>query len=323
MRASNGVGREAVKLVHARTAGVVATLLAGCFGSPAIAPERLSGAGSWMDPSANRTALLYVADWGADAVYVYSYPAARRKGMLTGFKRVEGLCADRMGNVWVVDSLASTLYEYAHGGTHPIATLSDPKDEHPWTCSVNPKNGDLAVANIRRGSDAPGSLSVFTGAQGKPRTYLDPNISAMISVSYDNHSNIFVAGVPYARPPFAFAELRHRRKKFVGIALVGVRIKSPGGLQFADGNLAIGDDQGKTVVYQFSGGTITGITSLLGACHVAQFFIDGPTLLATSICAHSFPSVLFYKYPSGGHPIKEFSGLEHPFGVAVSNLYSM
>jgi hypothetical protein len=324
MRADDGLGREAVNFWSARVvAGTVAASLAGCFGSPALAPQHLGGAGSWMDRSAKSTALLYVADRGADAVNVYSYPEAQRKGTLTGFRRVEGLCVDRAGDVWVVDSLASTLYEYAHGGAQPIATLSDPNDEHPWTCSVNPKNGDLAVANIRRGSDDPGGLSVFTGAQGKPRTYFDPSIFQMISVSYDSHSNIFVAGVPYARPPFVFAELRHRRKKFVGIALVGVRIKSPGGLQFADGKLAIGEDQGKTIIYRFSGGTITGITSLLGACHVAQFFIDGPTLVASSICEHTLPSVLFYSYPTGGHPIKRFSGLRHPFGVAVSNVYNM
>jgi hypothetical protein len=299
-------------------AAAAAVMLAGCFGSPPVGLQ-LAGSGSWMDPSARSISLLYVADRGDDAVYVYSYPRAQRKGKLTGFRRVEGLCVDRTGDVWVVDSLASTLYEYPHAGTEPIATLSDPQDEHPWTCSVNQRNGDLAVANVRRGSNAPGSVSVYTAAQGTPRIYSDPNIFQMISVSYDRRSNVFVAGVPYGRPRFAFAELRRGRRKFVGISLVGVRMTSPGGLQFADGKLAIGSDQGRTVIYRFSGGTITGITSLIGACHVAQFFIDGPTLVAASMCAHALPSVLFYGYPSGGRPIKQLGGLKHPFGVAISN----
>jgi hypothetical protein len=35
------------------------------------------------------------------------------------------------------------------------------------------------------------------------------------------------------------------------------------------------------------------------------------------------PSVLFYRYPAGGHPMKRLDGFEHPFGVAVSNAYNM
>jgi hypothetical protein len=184
---------------------------------------------------------------------------------------------------------------------------------------VNQRNGDLAVANITHGGDAPGSLSIFTGARGEPKIYSDQSMVEMISLSYDDRGNVFVAGIPYARPRFAFAELPRGRKKFVGITLVGALIKFPGGVQFADGKLAVGNDQGRSTIYRFSGGTITGATFLRGACHVAQFFIDGPTLAATSKCKNGEPSVLFYSYPSGGDPTKRLTGFTHPAGVAISN----
>ncbi len=272
-----------------------------------------------MLPDAKAISLLYVADRGADKVYVYSYPKPDLKGTLTGFGRVEGVCVDRVGNVWVVDSKASALYEYAHGGTEPIATLQDPNNERPWTCSVNQRTGDLAVANITQRGHAPGSLSIFTGAQGAPKIYSDQTMFEMIALSYDDRSNVFVAGIPYARPRFAFAELPHGRKKFVGITLVGALIKFPGGVQFADGKLAVGNDQGRSTVYQFSGGTITGATFLRGACHIAQFFIDAATLVATSRCKNGKPGVLFYGYPSGGDPTNRLTGFTYPVGVAISN----
>lgn len=294
-------------------------LLAGCNAPSVQSAPSVEGPHAWMTPDARTVALMYVADRGADKVYVYSYPTSELKGTLSGFARVEGVCVDRLGNVWVADSRASKLYEYPHGETKPIATLDDPNDEHPWTCSVNPRNGDLAVANRTRGSDQRGSLSIFTGARGTPKIRSDANIFEMISLSYDDRGNVFVAGIPYARPRFAFAKLPRGRRKFVGIALVGALIKLPGGVQYADGKLAIGNDQGRSTIYRYSGGTITGITSLRSACHVVGFFIEGTTVVATSKCKNGAPSLLFFSYPSGGNPTKRLTGFTDPVGVAISN----
>ncbi len=294
--------------------GICASL-AACAAPLADSPAR---SGSWIEPGAKAGALLYVADRVAGKVYVYTYPGARRTGELTGFGRLEGLCVDRSADVWVVDSLESTIVEYRHGGTMPIATLHDPDGDYPWTCAVNPRNGDLAVADIMQNGSGAGGVAVFEGAQGTPAIYSDRNVSEMISISYDDRGDIFVAGIPYSRPKFAFAELKRGRKKFAGIALIGAPIKRPGGLQYAGGKMAVGDDQGRSVVYQVSGNTITGITSLRGACHVDAFYIEGPILIAPSICKNSTPRVLFYDYPAGGSPHTAITGFGDPVGVAVS-----
>lgn len=67
-----------------------------------------------------------------------------------------GLCSDVSGKVWIVsDSASPVIIEYAHGGTTPIATLSDP-DGQPEGCAVDPSTEILP-------------LRIFTRRTAKPR----------------------------------------------------------------------------------------------------------------------------------------------------------
>ena len=81
---------------------------------------------SWMAPQAKRDSLLYITDVGTNAVYAYSYPKGTLLGTLTGFDAPFGECVDNKGDVFIANIEASNILEYAHGGTSPIATLSDP-----------------------------------------------------------------------------------------------------------------------------------------------------------------------------------------------------
>jgi hypothetical protein len=80
---------------------------------------------SWMDPSAKAGALLYISDFNNSSVYVYSWPKLKAVGTLTGFTNPQGLCTDKAQNVWISNTGGANLEEFAHGGTTPIATLSD------------------------------------------------------------------------------------------------------------------------------------------------------------------------------------------------------
>ncbi len=123
-------------------------------------------------PAARNIDLLYVSKY--DDVDVFSYPAGKRVGTLTGFQSPGGLCVDKAGDVFVTNFGASNIVEYAHGGTKPIATLSDPYQE-PDDCSVDPTTGNLAVANIG------GSVSIYEGARGHPKQRTDSEIAYMFS----------------------------------------------------------------------------------------------------------------------------------------------
>jgi DNA-binding beta-propeller fold protein YncE len=85
-----------------------------------------------------------------------------------------GECVDKTGDVFVAEfggnAGTAAILEYAHGGTSPIATLSDP-GYHPESCSIDPTTGNLAVTN----DDGP--LGIYTGAKGDPAYYADPKAS--------------------------------------------------------------------------------------------------------------------------------------------------
>ena len=137
----------------ALTSCVVVVLLTGCgaaqpqiAGSGATPQSRTiathAGRGrSWMLPEARKGDLLYVSSPGQGMVYVFTYPGGQPDGMLTNIPYPYGLCSDKHGNVFVVswssESGPGSILEYAHGGSKPIATLTD-GDNMPAQCSVDP-----------------------------------------------------------------------------------------------------------------------------------------------------------------------------------------
>ncbi|MGA8099593.1 MAG: hypothetical protein WB810_13150, partial [Candidatus Cybelea sp.] len=133
---------------YALTCATVA-MLAGCGSSlQAAAPPATAAkiSASWMAPAAKNTDLLYISDVGTDQVYVFSYPQGSLVGTLSGFNTPVRECSDTAGNVFVTNTNAENILEYAHGGSSPIATYHD-KDFLPTDCSVDPASGSLAVAN--------------------------------------------------------------------------------------------------------------------------------------------------------------------------------
>ena len=105
---------------------------------------------SWMLPEARREDLVYAGSRYADSVYVFNYANGNLVGTLTGIHRPQDLCSDKNGNVWVTEDTngsyeAGQIEKYAHGYRHPLITLKDARA--PVDCSVDPKTGDLAVAN--------------------------------------------------------------------------------------------------------------------------------------------------------------------------------
>ncbi len=311
-----------------RCAVVVASAtLAGCAAggssSPSVPVDRAVGAsssraGSWMSPSAKQSDLLYVSDVSAGVVDVYSYPGGKRRGRLTGFDRPHGQCVDKAGDVFVTDSGASQILEYAHGGTTPIATLSD-SGNFPHGCAVDPKTGDLAVTNLPPDAGK-GNISIYRHAQGTAKNYVIANFAFYYFCGYDGSGNLFVDGTD-DRSDFLFAQLAVGTKKFTPVTL-DQPITFPAGVQWDGTHLAVGDQvniSGPSEVYEFtmngSTGTKVGSTPLANSCDVLQFWIAGATVVVPNDCS---PNVMFFNYPAGGQSTKTIGSKLQPSGVAVS-----
>ncbi len=276
-----------------------------------------------MEHDAKSQALLYVSDLATDDVDVFSYPRGKLVGTLTGFDYPAGECVDRLGDVFIAQkqtfypSQTPSIFEFAHGGTSPIAVLSDPA-EQPVGCSVDPATGNLAVANLDSTSYGQGSVSIFVKAKGSPQTFFDPELRYVKFCGYDDKGNLFVDGFD-SKNAFQFAELPRGSNTYRNIRL-DKKIGYAGAVQWDGKYVAVGD-QDVNAIYRFkipgSKGTLIGTTMLGGAQDVIQFWIQGSRVIGADYSAHQTE---IYGYPAGGAPAKIINGpnTPYPYGATVS-----
>lgn len=265
--------------------------------------------GSWMTPAAAKQDLLYVSD-ARGHVDVFDYPTGKRAGVLTGFQSPAGLCSDRSGNVFVVDTNALEVLEYKHGGTKPIKTLYT-FGFFPFGCAVDSASGDVAVADIASATEAAGALSIFHGNE-LPSTYQDSAINAYFFCSYDDHGNVFVDGADVGSYHTEFAELPKGGTSFTEISL-DKTIGYPGGVQW-DGKYMAVQDSASRILYRFkltgSKGKSVGSVRFTGdkSTLVHQFWIQAPSIVMPYGSTYrQVRQVGFWPYPAGGSATKTFS----------------
>jgi hypothetical protein len=274
---------------------------------------------SWMSPGATSADLLYVSQ--AQTVTVHTYPAGKLVGTLRHFYVATGMCVDRKGDIFVVDTGYYKIFEYAHGQKTRLATLQSATKD-PVGCSVDPITGDLAVSS--QGFGTPPTVAIYKKARGKGTTYGDPAFYQFYYCGYDDKGNLFVDGLSApASGNFAFAELPHGGHELTNISL-DQHIGFPGGVQWDGKHVAVGDQN--KVVYEFSiagsSGKLVGTTRLAsGARHVRQFWIEGATLVAPNIWDDKGlrSNVLLFRYPAGGKATGQITaGIQDATGAVVS-----
>ena len=279
----------------------VAALLAGCGGPSGNEVPQTAGAPSHRQRSSSAT-LIYAV---GDNLYVLSYPNVALVSTIhqQGF----GICSDGVGNVWVADAEGHQLVEYAHGGTTPIATLSD-SGQYPASCSVDPSTGNLAVVNSAT-TGSSGTVAIYANAQGTPSSYTDPDIYYPGYCGYDNAGNLLVDGQSKSGTP-EFALLPTSSKSFTNITL-NKKI-ADGGAILWDGSYMTVQDREAGKIYRIaiagSKGTIVGKTALtkwLTAEPTPGAWIFNGTFVAPT--ATRSTKIGLWAYPQGGKPTSVFS----------------
>jgi hypothetical protein len=331
-----------MRKLHIAAATAAATLiagtLAGCSGvsqslplvggpqsaaaQPPLRAQSSKRVKSWISPDAKSASqLLYVADdFGpsGSVVNVYAWPSLTQFGVMTGFQDVEGLCTDKKGDVYVLDSESNRVTEYPHGGLVPIVSLSAANAEG---CSVDPKTGNLAVTTLIGTSG--GNVSIFSHGRGTPKSYTGADLYEYSFPAYDDAGDLFVDGFPI-QGGVILAELPSGGSALEAISM-NQTVEEPGGLQWDGKYLAIGD-QYQNVIYQLAisgtSATSVGSTSLGGADYIFDFAVTGIAKgqQGNGVVAGSFGngSVFGWSYPGGGQPAQSLSGLSYPEGVAIS-----
>jgi hypothetical protein len=304
---------------------VAAAFFAGCgglqppIGAPGAMPQasriatHADRGKSWMLPEAKSEDLLYVSN--DDQLLIFSYPKGKLVGEITVTSGdFAGLCSDSAGDVFVTSvgsRSQSYILEYAHGGTAPISTLSDPG----WAngCAVDPTTGNVAVTNLSA-DDPPyydGDVVVFPNGQAPPLEYSDSDIGYFLFCSYDATGDLFADGNGY------LTELRAGGQSLTNITLN--QSIGPSSIQWVDEYQAFvvadrsGGPRASDYIYQVqvsgSTGTVSGPTILKNKQHRSagafQFWtgdgrIIGPGLIRGNVAG----LLLFWRYPKGGHPTK-------------------
>lgn len=302
--------------------GVIWTGCAQYVSQPTtLLPAVRSARNPWMAPNTSSRDLLYVTgDCGG--ICVFSYPDNTLVGQLSDSNSPFGECVDKAGDVFVADFGGGTgtaaILEYAHGGTTPIATLSDP-GYYPEACSIDPTTGNLAVTNDG------GPLAIYTGAKGDPTYYTDPKADPIGFCAYDDKGDLFVDGEYVGSGNYALLEMPKGSDTFKSI-----KLNSPPSfwydIQWAGKYLALADSP--TVIYHvaISGakGTIIGSTVLNGPASgiEVQFWIQGGTIIEPYGTSDLPDEIGFWRYPSGGKLRKKISGSQlgdgELFGTVVS-----
>ncbi|HEY6486819.1 MAG TPA: hypothetical protein VIX83_10590 [Candidatus Cybelea sp.] len=315
--------------------------LAACSGAqnalpPAGALSRYARHGSWMTPNLKGVALLYVTN-NDGLVNVYDYPKHALVGILTSFTTPMGECIDRSGNIYITDYQKKTIEEYAHGGSTAIHVIKE--KYQPYGCAIDPKTGNLAVANYGQtyGINTPdyegdGNLAVYPHARGTP-TYYGTSTQHFTTCSYDRYGDLLAAFQDgysgYYETSFGY--LRVHTKKLATILLNGPQSNYEWGKVSAiawDGNYWDVDD---LLVYRYTINIkpqLKDVITLSNAGDLGPIALYRSTLKAkptqiagtTDVDLQSDNGYLtIWRYPSGGTPIYQTSSyLDTPYGVAVS-----
>jgi len=302
----------------------------------AIHPNR---AKSWISPDAkNVPRLLFISDYGASDVDIFSMPDMTLKGTLTGFSFPEGECNDTNGNIWIANTGGQQLLLYSRTGSL-LKTLNI-SGEYPAACAVSRSNGDLAVANIESSTAGPGNIMVFPNGSGSGTAYTNSSISEYFFVGYDRAGNLYFDGTDATRTSSYLAELPAGSSNTELINLTNGTLHLAGFVQwYRSGNyLALGDQQcnGSTqscvywVNISGSSGTITGTTTLVNSqggqvCDLVQGviaashqrYLAGPDYES---CGYTASTAYRWHYDAGGTPTNynDTAAFTEPIGAAIS-----
>lgn len=276
--------------------------------------------------------LLYAAHFSRVTrkfgVTIFSYPGGKMQGQVTGLPSGFGprrLCTDTAGDVFVAGTLNQSsrnygaIYEFSHGGTSPIAMLTD--EYVPFGCSVDPTTGTLAVSNLDGSQSSYGSVAFYQNASGKPK-YVNSNIRDYFGpCAYDDAGNLFVSEAGMDK----LAELPKGSKQFQELHISnGAYLES---LQWYGGKLVASYSpprSGPVNVYRLeiekTVAKVVGTTRLTDTGRIGttdgQFWVDGTHITGSG---HGTKGLLLWDYPKGGFYVKALDPIQDWPAMAVSD----
>ena len=213
----------------ARSNGLLALfallVVAGC-GTPLQVSQQGGRQSTWIAPDAKDLPLLFFeGDVNLGNIYVFSLPDMTLKGTIGGLSMPLGLCSDSAGHVYVVESGKSRVDEFTRTGTQ-IATYDDTYG-YPSGCAVNPKNGDLAVADSGKPYV---KVLVYSSPSSAPTILKLPGQTEAAFAGYNGRGELWVDGSNYDD----FVLDRCNASSCKTLKVPGAQYFAPGAVQWDD-----------------------------------------------------------------------------------------
>ena len=322
---------------------VVVAILGGCGGSQPLSPldatasyaasgsrpAQASHTGkSWMLPGAEKQpSLLYVSNMGTSDVTIYTYLNGNGLilvGMLTGFSSPTGMCADNAGNVWIPDYHSRKVYEYAHGGSAPIFTITQ-QNGLPYDCAIDPSTGSLAVANqLPDGRYSYGNVKIYAKGSRRGTTYFPPyGFRSVDFLAYDNKSNLLIDGEQLYEPLAQLFKLAKDSSELTTMTISGGALYVPGAINWVSPTFLLGDqnfeNKGTQGAYKIfvsgSTATVVGTLPFSGTQHAYGFWRRAGRVIVPDQPGNA---VRIYNLSDGSLFSKLTTSISAPFGAVVS-----
>jgi hypothetical protein len=299
----SGLSRRAAAVLMVATFSGCAGSQRDLDGSPVVPQSPSMSRAATHEPGPGpRGDLLYTIT--NDGIEVLTYPKGRKVFTI----KITGpwaLCSDASGDVFV-PTYDRYVYEYAHGGKHPIARLDTQTDSPLTGCSVDPATGNVAVAAFHDG------IIIFSN--GSKYEQIEPPI-VPYKCAYDDQGNLFVNGISY----FALAELAKGSGQFNEITLDREGNRPDGDLQWDGQYMAVSTTQAGPAIYRFtvsgSQGTVVQTVRARGQKGSGMFIVVDKRVIGQR--NHS-PIVGVWEYPRGNRLHRGIDAQAQDLALSVS-----
>jgi hypothetical protein len=259
--------------------------------------------------------LLYVSVFRAGEVEILRFKRHAIGGTLTGLEWPGGLCVDKAQDVYVTDTRLDDIFEYRHGALTPFNAFGDPYGS-PGACSVDPRNGDLAVVDVEELGGGEYGVVIYRKRNKTIEYYQSSNIYFYAYCTYDGNGDLYLDGTLFTGE-WRLAELPAGGKQFIPIA-VPSKVSIAGGLEWDGAYLAIGSTD-NTLLYRLavahSRATLKGVVHLDGNAGFSQFWLTNSRIIVPQ---GENLSVKYWRYPAGGAATATVNNVGDAIGTAVS-----
>jgi sugar lactone lactonase YvrE len=241
------VHRHHITSLRAPTAALTLLTLAACSSAPGggFAPPAQANRG--ISPALKNCSgsKLYVSSYRLNYVAIYCTKGRNQAPIgkiTTGVSGPEGASVDLKGNLYVTNTNANTVTEYAPGGSDPSFTYSGLGS--PAGVAVDAKR------NVYVTSLSPPSLTVFAQKSNAPKLKIT-NLAFPIDVALDRAANVYVTTYTAT---FGNGEIIEYSPGSTQGTNLGIVTKEPGGIALDRAGDIVTADQGLPGVLVFPPG---------------------------------------------------------------------